>query len=160
MSIKYHVETRGARPRFAPVARLTALEIEGCLGCRQCVKRDSCVYRVYEEREYDPGQLVDTGDGMCVACYSGDQSVCIDPSVCDEVNRECTIQCTDANTTWACETRQWHCDPDRDNLCVECLEDEHCAPFQHCDAATGHCNQHDQQPENGPDRHEVCSGPP
>ena len=68
MSTKYHVETYEAPPRFSPVARLSALEIEGCLGCQQCVKRDSCVYRVYEEREYDPSQLVDTGDSMCVAC--------------------------------------------------------------------------------------------
>ena len=68
MSIKYHVETREAPHRFSPVTRLTAMEIEGCLGCRECVKRDSCVYHVYDEREYDPLQLVDTGDSMCVAC--------------------------------------------------------------------------------------------
>ena len=68
MSIKYHVDTHETSPRFPPVSRLTAMEIEGCLGCSECVKRESCVYRVYEEREYDPHQLVDTGDGMCVAC--------------------------------------------------------------------------------------------
>ena len=68
MSIKYHVETRTTPPRFSPVAKLCALETEGCLGCTECVKRDSCVYGVYEEREYDPHQLVDTGDSMCVAC--------------------------------------------------------------------------------------------
>lgn len=68
MSIKYHVETREALPRYSPVARLAALEIEGCLGCRECVKRESCVYSVYEKRQYDTGQLVDTGDSMCVAC--------------------------------------------------------------------------------------------
>ena len=68
MSIKYHTETHAAPPRFSPVAKLTALEIEGCLGCRQCVKRESCVYRVYDDREYDPSQLVDTGDSVCMAC--------------------------------------------------------------------------------------------
>jgi glutamate synthase domain-containing protein 2/Fe-S-cluster-containing hydrogenase component 2 len=68
MSTKYHVETNKALPRFSPIARLTSMEIEGCLGCQQCVKRDSCVYGVYEKRSYDPNQLVDTGDCMCVAC--------------------------------------------------------------------------------------------
>ncbi len=68
MSTKYHVETSKAMPRFQPIARLSSMEIEGCLGCRQCVKRESCVYGVYDKRQYDPSQLVDTGDSMCVAC--------------------------------------------------------------------------------------------
>jgi len=68
MPTKYHIETVETPPRFAPVARLSALEIEGCLGCLLCVKRESCVYDVYQKRIFDPGQLVDTADVFCVRC--------------------------------------------------------------------------------------------
>ena len=33
MPVKYHIRTRPAPPRFAPVPKLSALEFEGCLGC-------------------------------------------------------------------------------------------------------------------------------
>jgi len=68
MSSKYHVETTETLPRFEPVARLTAMENEGCLGCRICVKRTSCVYDVYQKREFNPSQVVDTTDVLCINC--------------------------------------------------------------------------------------------
>ena len=68
MSLKYHVATRATAPRFEPVSRYNAMENEGCLGCRICVKRTSCVYDVYGQREFNPTQAVDTTDVLCINC--------------------------------------------------------------------------------------------
>ena len=68
MPKKYHIHTSPKPPRFTPIARLTAIEVEGCLGCLKCVKRDSCVFRVYDHRTFDVRQVVDTCDTECVAC--------------------------------------------------------------------------------------------
>ena len=68
MASKYHVETKPAPPRFNPIPNRNALEDDGCLGCRVCVKRESCVYDVYKKREFDAGQVIDTADVMCVHC--------------------------------------------------------------------------------------------
>ena len=69
MTVKYNITTEDALPRFIPIAKLNSVEIEGCLGCRKCVKRDSCVYNVYQEREFCPSQLIDSGDSMCIYCF-------------------------------------------------------------------------------------------
>jgi glutamate synthase domain-containing protein 2/Na+-translocating ferredoxin:NAD+ oxidoreductase RNF subunit RnfB len=66
---KYHVPVEEAPPRFAPVSEFSAIESEGCLGCLRCVKRDSCVYDVYRKRTFDPRQIVDTADVMCISCF-------------------------------------------------------------------------------------------
>jgi glutamate synthase domain-containing protein 2/Na+-translocating ferredoxin:NAD+ oxidoreductase RNF subunit RnfB len=55
-------------PRFTPVAKFSSIEAEGCLGCLECVKRSSCLYDVYSRRTFDPLQIVNTGDSMCVSC--------------------------------------------------------------------------------------------
>jgi glutamate synthase domain-containing protein 2/Na+-translocating ferredoxin:NAD+ oxidoreductase RNF subunit RnfB len=68
MSKKFHVHTDQAPPRFAPVAKLAAFEADGCLGCLRCVKRTACVYNVYQKRRFDPVQLQDTADSLCIAC--------------------------------------------------------------------------------------------
>ncbi|MBF0432454.1 MAG: hypothetical protein HQK83_14315 [Fibrobacteria bacterium] len=68
MTAKYHVDVKEVPSRYIPVARLKAMETEGCLGCRKCVKRDSCVFKVYENREFSPYQIADSGDSMCIAC--------------------------------------------------------------------------------------------
>ncbi len=68
MADKYHVEVIPVAPRLAPVAKIVALETEECLGCLKCVKRDSCIYDVYRKKDFDPGQVVDTGDHMCLSC--------------------------------------------------------------------------------------------
>ncbi|MHC4176529.1 MAG: glutamate synthase-related protein, partial [Planctomycetota bacterium] len=65
---KYHVHIDEAPPRFAPISRFSGLESEGCLGCLRCVKRDSCVYDIYRNRQFDPRQIVDTADVMCISC--------------------------------------------------------------------------------------------
>ena len=67
MSKKYHVNVEEAPARFYPVPKLNAMEIEGCLGCLQCVKRDSCVYDVYKKRKFDPSQVVDSADILCIS---------------------------------------------------------------------------------------------
>ncbi len=68
MSSKYHVDVSQEAPRFTPVPKLMALELEGCLGCLKCVKRTSCVYQVYGNKEFKPGEVADTGDSLCLNC--------------------------------------------------------------------------------------------
>ena len=68
MSKKYHVTTEQAEPRFFPVPRYSAIESEGCLGCLECVKQQSCIYDVYKKRKFDSTQVVDTTDVLCISC--------------------------------------------------------------------------------------------
>jgi len=68
MPAKYHVEVKTTEPRFFPVPRFNAIESDGCLGCMRCVKRDSCVYDVYNKRKFDTPQAVDTADVLCINC--------------------------------------------------------------------------------------------
>jgi ferredoxin len=44
------------------------MEVEGCLGCLDCVKRSSCIYQVYDKRKFDPASIVDSGDNLCISC--------------------------------------------------------------------------------------------
>ncbi|HET6485173.1 MAG TPA: glutamate synthase-related protein [Spirochaetia bacterium] len=68
MSSKYHISVKETAPRFDPAGKLNALEREGCLGCRICVKRTSCVYDVYRKRQFNAAQVVDTTDVLCINC--------------------------------------------------------------------------------------------
>jgi len=68
MAKKFHIHTDPTAPRFSPVARFSAFEAEGCLGCLQCVKRTACVYNVYQKRRFDADQVADTTDNLCVSC--------------------------------------------------------------------------------------------
>ncbi|MBN1456633.1 MAG: hypothetical protein JW912_02135 [Sedimentisphaerales bacterium] len=68
MPDKYHVKVKTTKPRFFPVPRFNAIENDGCLGCMQCVKRDACVYDVYNKRAFDTPQVVDTADVDCISC--------------------------------------------------------------------------------------------
>lgn len=68
MPAKYHLEVKPTPPRFFPVPKFNAIENDGCLGCMQCVKRDSCVYDVYNKRKFDTPQVVDTADVDCINC--------------------------------------------------------------------------------------------
>jgi glutamate synthase domain-containing protein 2/Na+-translocating ferredoxin:NAD+ oxidoreductase RNF subunit RnfB len=68
MSGKYHVVVKPTPARHHPVPKLNVIEEDGCLGCRKCVKRDSCVYDVYGKREFDSWEIVDTADVECVRC--------------------------------------------------------------------------------------------
>ena len=68
MPKKYQLHPKPAPPVFEPIARLTAIEVEGCLGCLKCVKRESCVFRVYDHRNFNVQQVIDTCDTECVNC--------------------------------------------------------------------------------------------
>ena len=68
MAGKFHLKIEDASPRFAPIPRFSGIEFEGCLGCLECVKRDACVYEVYQQRKFDGAQIVDTADNLCVSC--------------------------------------------------------------------------------------------
>lgn len=46
---------------------------EGCLKCSRCVKKD-CVYQVYEKRDLDPRQMLDSLDTACQDCFRCVQS--------------------------------------------------------------------------------------
>jgi glutamate synthase domain-containing protein 2/Na+-translocating ferredoxin:NAD+ oxidoreductase RNF subunit RnfB len=68
MPVKYHIRVKDVPPRFTPVPKICALETEGCLGCVRCAKRESCVYGINKKRRFEPGQVVDTADVLCVNC--------------------------------------------------------------------------------------------
>ena len=68
MSNKFHVNLQHAPPRFSPISKISSFEIKRCLGCRRCIKDTSCIYNTYEKREFDPVEILDTGDHMCVGC--------------------------------------------------------------------------------------------
>ncbi|MBF0104659.1 MAG: alpha-hydroxy-acid oxidizing protein [Deltaproteobacteria bacterium] len=68
MLSKYHVNTVPTPSRFAPIPKFCAIENEGCIGCRHCVKREACVYDVYKKREFLASEFADTTDVLCVAC--------------------------------------------------------------------------------------------
>jgi len=68
MPKKYHVNIQETPSRFTPVSKFSSIEMEGCLGCLDCVKRSSCMYDVYTTRRFDAQQVVNTGDSMCVSC--------------------------------------------------------------------------------------------
>ena len=53
MPDKYHVSVEEATPRFTPVSKLTSLETGKCLGCTRCVRREACIYDVYQNRDFD-----------------------------------------------------------------------------------------------------------
>lgn len=74
MPKKYHIETKTASPRFAPVGKSTILDWEGgCLRCFKCVKR-KCIYDAYNIRTFDTSQLTDTIDHICRNCLRCVQS--------------------------------------------------------------------------------------
>ncbi|MBW2261039.1 MAG: alpha-hydroxy-acid oxidizing protein [Deltaproteobacteria bacterium] len=68
MPRKFHVHTREMEPRFPPISKYSRIELDGCLGCLRCAKREACLYEVYEKKSFDPDLIVDTGDDMCVSC--------------------------------------------------------------------------------------------
>ncbi len=68
MPKKYKVKTDLTPPRFTPVPKFSSIEIEGCLGCLECVKRTSCVYDIFGKRNFDASLVIDTGDVMCLNC--------------------------------------------------------------------------------------------
>jgi len=69
MPPKYHIETSQSPNRFQKITRsgIIAWE-EGCLKCARCVKKD-CVYQVYEKRNLDDRQMLDSLDSVCMDCF-------------------------------------------------------------------------------------------
>ncbi len=69
MPPKYHIETSQAPNRFPKITRsgIIAWE-EGCLKCARCVKKD-CIYQVYEKRDLDDRQMLDSLDSACMDCF-------------------------------------------------------------------------------------------
>jgi len=68
MPAKYAIHTSTVPHRFKPVTRsgIIAWE-EGCLKCAVCVKK-RCVYGVYDHRNLDPLQMIDSIDNECMNC--------------------------------------------------------------------------------------------
>lgn len=74
MPAKYHIKAELAPNRFPAVTRSGVIAWEeGCLRCARCVKKD-CVYKVYEKRNLDPRQMVDSLDNACKECFRCVQS--------------------------------------------------------------------------------------
>jgi hypothetical protein len=67
MPEKYHIGVEPAPSRFEPVSRLNLIELNRCLGCLQCAKRD-CIYDVYTARRFLTRELTDSGNRLCKAC--------------------------------------------------------------------------------------------
>ncbi|MBN2417760.1 MAG: hypothetical protein JXL81_00105 [Deltaproteobacteria bacterium] len=69
MPSKYVIHTRQTGHRFEPVTKsgIIAWE-EGCLKCAVCVKQE-CVYGVYEKRNLDARQMIDSIDNKCMNCF-------------------------------------------------------------------------------------------
>jgi len=68
MPSKYAIHTLAVPHRFKSVSRsgIIAWE-EGCLKCAVCVKK-RCVYGVYDNRDLDPMQMIDSIDNQCMNC--------------------------------------------------------------------------------------------
>jgi glutamate synthase domain-containing protein 2/Na+-translocating ferredoxin:NAD+ oxidoreductase RNF subunit RnfB len=57
-------------PSRAPhVSKFSRFELDGCLGCLECVKRKSCLYDVYRKAGFDADLILDKSDELCVNCF-------------------------------------------------------------------------------------------
>ncbi len=69
MPPKYNIHTSPSPNRFKTITRSGVIAWEeGCLKCARCVKKD-CVYKVYENRNLDARQMLDTLDSECQDCF-------------------------------------------------------------------------------------------
>jgi ferredoxin len=69
MPLKYHITTAQVHNRFPAITKSGVIAWEeGCLKCPRCVKKD-CVYQVYEKRNLDALQMVDSLDSVCKDCF-------------------------------------------------------------------------------------------
>ncbi|HYA90672.1 MAG TPA: glutamate synthase-related protein [Thermodesulfobacteriota bacterium] len=69
MPPKYHTTTTPVPNRFPLVTRSGVIAWEeGCLKCARCVKKD-CVYLVYQKRNLDSRQMLDSLDSACMDCF-------------------------------------------------------------------------------------------
>jgi ferredoxin len=69
MPPKYNIHTAPAPDRFKPITKSGVIAWEeGCLKCARCVKTE-CVYKVYETRDLDVRQMLDSKDSKCQDCF-------------------------------------------------------------------------------------------
>ena len=74
MPAKYVIHTRTTPHRFEAVTKSGVIAWEeGCLKCAVCVKKQ-CVYGVYDNRDLDPRQMIDSIDNQCMNCFRCVQS--------------------------------------------------------------------------------------
>ena len=69
MPSKYVIHTKQTDHRFEPVTKsgIIAWE-EGCLKCAVCVKKE-CIYSVYDKRNLNARQMIDSIDNKCMNCF-------------------------------------------------------------------------------------------
>jgi ferredoxin len=68
MPSKYVIHTKQTNHRFEPLSKSGVIAWEeGCLKCAVCVKKE-CVYGVYDKRNLNPGQMIDSIDNKCMNC--------------------------------------------------------------------------------------------
>ncbi len=69
MPLKYHIYSAPVPNRFPKITKSGVIAWEeGCLKCARCVKKD-CVYKVYEKRDLDEKQMLDSLDSVCMDCF-------------------------------------------------------------------------------------------
>jgi ferredoxin len=69
MPLKYHIHSAPVSNRFPKITKSGVIAWEeGCLNCARCVKKD-CVYKVYEKRDLDGRQMLDSLDSVCMDCF-------------------------------------------------------------------------------------------
>lgn len=74
MPAKYVIHTKPEPHRFKPVSKSGVIAWEeGCLRCAVCVKKQ-CVYGIYDKRELDSRQMMESLDNECMNCLRCVQS--------------------------------------------------------------------------------------
>jgi ferredoxin len=69
MPPKYSIHAASTANRFPAVTKSGVIAWEeGCLKCTRCVKKD-CVYKVYEKRNLETKQMLDSLDSVCKDCF-------------------------------------------------------------------------------------------
>ncbi|MFH2008542.1 MAG: glutamate synthase-related protein [bacterium] len=68
MPTKYHIAVESAPHRFPTIPPVSRIELDGCLGCLECVKRTACIFDVYREPSFDLLGLGPQPDEQCVNC--------------------------------------------------------------------------------------------
>jgi glutamate synthase domain-containing protein 2/ferredoxin len=68
MPKKYRIHSKQTPPLYPLIPRFSAIEYDGCLGCMECVKRESCLYEAYSKSSFFPEEYTETGEGKCVMC--------------------------------------------------------------------------------------------
>lgn len=87
MPAKYVIHTIPTEPRYEPLSKSGVIAWEeGCLKCPECVKT-KCVYKVYENRQIDPFQMIESLDNQCMNCFRCIQS-CPKQLIHKSFNRE------------------------------------------------------------------------